>query len=48
MPGIVITKSSRGWELIEEERRKHGDSAVRRGLMVFERRPLKHFPPKTQ
>ena len=45
-PGIVITNSSRGWELIEEERRKHGDEAVRRGLMACDRRPLKFHLPK--
>jgi hypothetical protein len=40
-PGIMIAKSSRGWATIEEERRKHGDNAVRRGAMAFDRRPLK-------
>jgi hypothetical protein len=39
-PGIVIKTSSRGWELIEEERRKHGDHAVRRALTTWERRPV--------
>jgi hypothetical protein len=40
-PGVVLAKSSRGWALIEEERRKHGDKAVRRGVMAFDRRSLK-------
>jgi hypothetical protein len=43
--GFVITKSSQGWALIEEERRKHGDNAVRRGLMSNDRRPTKWQAP---
>ena len=45
-PDIVIPKSSRGWELFEEQRRKHGDYAVRRGAIAFDRRPLKWQSPK--
>ena len=44
-PGIVIAKSSRGWAVIEGERRKHGDSAVRRGVRAFDRKSLKWQPP---
>jgi hypothetical protein len=44
-PGIVISKSSHGWTTIDKERRKYGDSAVRRGLMAFERRSLKWQAP---
>ena len=44
-PGIVISKSSHGWARIDEERRKHGDSAVRRGLVALERRSLKWQAP---
>ena len=40
-PGVVIRASLHGWELIEEERRKYGDGAVRRGLASLDRRPLK-------
>jgi hypothetical protein len=32
--GIVISKSSHSWALFEEERRKHGDNAVRCGTMA--------------
>jgi hypothetical protein len=39
--GIVMTASSLGWALIEEERRKHGDNAVRRGIMGYEHRAVK-------
>lgn len=45
-PGIVIPKSSHGWALLEGERRKHGDDAVRRGAMAFDRRPLRWQSPK--
>lgn len=45
-PGIVVSKSSLGWALFEEERRKYGDSAVRHGAMAFDRRQLKWQPPK--
>jgi len=45
-PGIIIRPSLRGWGLIEEERRKHGDDAVRRGLTSMDRRPLKWEPPQ--
>ena len=31
----MIAKSSHGWALIEEERRKYGDNAVRRGITAF-------------
>ncbi|HXI43674.1 MAG TPA: hypothetical protein VNH18_05280 [Bryobacteraceae bacterium] len=44
-PGIVITKSTHGWGLIEEERRKHGDNAVRRGAMALDRQRLKWQSP---
>jgi hypothetical protein len=40
-PGITISPNLRGWDLIEEERRRYGDNPVRRGIMAFERRPLK-------
>jgi hypothetical protein len=43
-PGFAIVKSCHGWALIEEERRKHGDSAVRRGFTALDRRPLKWQP----
>jgi hypothetical protein len=39
--GVVITESSLGWTLIEEERRKHGDSAVRRGIRSCDHRAVK-------
>jgi hypothetical protein len=39
--GIVMTELSPGWALIEEERRKHGDNAVRRGIMVCDYRASK-------
>ena len=39
--GITISPNLRGWHLIEEERRRFGDNPVRRGIMAFERRPLK-------
>ena len=45
-PGITISPNLRGWDLIEEERRKHGDDAVRRGLASLDRRPLKWDWPK--
>ena len=45
-PGFVIAKSCHGWALIEEERRKHGDNAVRRGMIALDRRPLKWQAPK--
>jgi hypothetical protein len=45
-PGIIIRPTLRGWDLIEEERRKHGDDAVRRGLTSLDRRPLKWEPPQ--
>jgi hypothetical protein len=44
-PGIVVSQSSQGWALFEEERRKHGDDAVRRGAMAFDRRQLKWQSP---
>ena len=44
-PGVVIRPSLRGWELIEEERRKHGDDAVRHGLVSLDRRPVKWERP---
>ena len=44
-PGIVIPITSHGWTLIEEERRKHGDKAVRRGAKAFDRRPVKWQSP---
>jgi hypothetical protein len=44
--GFVIEKSCSGWALIEEERRKYGDEAVRRGVMSCDRRPLKRQMPK--
>src|SRR5437899_2603810 len=44
--GIVISKTFGGWALIEEERRKHGDNAVRRGIISCDRRPLCWEPPK--
>jgi hypothetical protein len=40
-PGVVIRESSLGWALIEEERRKHGDNAVRRGIMGCDHRAVK-------
>jgi hypothetical protein len=40
-PGITISPNLRGWDLIEEERRRYGDNPVRRGIMAFERRTLK-------
>jgi hypothetical protein len=45
-PGFVIAKSCYGWALIEEERRKHGDNPVRRGVTALDRRPLKWQAPK--
>jgi hypothetical protein len=45
-PGIMISKSHHGWGLIEEERRRHGDNAVRRGIKSFDRRSLIWQPPK--
>ena len=46
LPGIAIERSSLGWAIIEEARRKHGDNAVRRGVMAIDRRPLKWQSPK--
>jgi hypothetical protein len=46
LPGVVIAKSTRGWRVIEEERRKHGDKAVRRGVMATERHSLRWQAPK--
>jgi hypothetical protein len=43
-PGITISPSVHGWDLIEEERRKHGDDAVRRGLASLDRPRLKWKP----
>jgi hypothetical protein len=43
-PGIAMTESSLGWALIEEERRKHGDNAVRRGIVVWDHRATKWRP----
>ena len=40
-PANVMAGSSSGWALIEEERRKHGDAAVRRGLMACDHQWLK-------
>lgn len=40
-PGIRISPNLRGWDLIEEERRRYGDNPVRRGIMAFERPQLK-------
>ena len=40
-PGFVVDRASAGWALIEEERRKHGDKAVRRGISACDRRPVK-------
>jgi hypothetical protein len=40
-PGITISPGLRGWNVIEEGRRRYGDNAVRRGIIAFERRPLK-------
>jgi hypothetical protein len=40
-PGIVIRESSLGWALIEEERRKYGDDAVRRGITGCDHRSVK-------
>lgn len=45
-PGFVVAKSCQGWALIEEQRRKHGDIAVRRGVTACDRRPLKWQEPK--
>ena len=45
-PGFVIARSCHGWALIEEERRKHGDNAVRRGITALDRRPLKWLARK--
>ena len=45
-PGYVVAKSCQGWALIEEQRRKHGDVAVRRGVTACDRRPLKWQGPK--
>ena len=45
-PGIMISKSPHGWALIEEERRRYGDNAIRRGLVSFDRRSLKWQRPK--
>ena len=42
--GITISPNLRGWDVIEEERRRHGDDAVRRGLASLDRRPLKWEP----
>ena len=39
--GITISPGLRGWDVIEEGRRRYGDNAVRRGIIAFERRPLK-------
>lgn len=44
-PAYSITQSIRGWELVEKERRKHGDSKVRRGFMALDRHPLKWQSP---
>jgi len=38
--GIVIGESSHGWRVVEEERRKYGDNAVRRGIMHCDRRAV--------
>ncbi len=43
-PGIRIRPNLRGWDVIEKERRKHGDDAVRRGLASLDRRRLKWEP----
>jgi hypothetical protein len=48
LPGVVVAKRSHGWALIDEERRKHGDKAVRRNVMAFDRRSLKWQPPKAR
>jgi hypothetical protein len=40
-PGIVLRKSLQGWRLIEEQREKYGDNAVRRGVMTFDHGTLK-------
>lgn len=40
-PGIVLTESSAGWALIEEERRKHVDNAVCRAIMVCDHRAVR-------
>jgi len=44
VPGIVMARSSSGWDLIEKERRKYGDTAVRRGIMACDRCRLKWAP----
>jgi hypothetical protein len=40
-PCIVMTESCMGWALIDEERRKYGDNAVRRGIMGCDHRAVK-------
>jgi hypothetical protein len=47
-PGIIIKPNLHGWDLIDEERRIHGDDAVRRGLASLDRRPLKWERPIDQ
>jgi hypothetical protein len=45
-PGIFIKPTLRGWELVEEARRQHGDTAVRRGFQALDRRPLRWEGPR--
>lgn len=37
-PGFVITSSTHGWALIDEQRRKHGDDLVRSAIIRIDRR----------
>jgi hypothetical protein len=42
-PGVSITPTVRGWEVVEEARRQHGDRAIRRAFMALDRRPLRSW-----
>ena len=44
--GISVQRSVTGWALIEEERRVYGDTKVRRGMMAFDRSPLRWEGPQ--